>query len=161
MTTSRFVLALLGIFLAPSTIGCVDRTPLGMFTDCVYTGVRSMDHIDQSEIDCAYDGDLLLVGLPNRKPTVEELVEAGLSKNVADIFATREHISDYWCAIKEFEPPPVSFDTPDGKYPLAEIECRSTELEIPRTLVAHSPRLSATLNRSRSGRVTLAKFEWR
>ena len=101
------------------------------------------------------------MGLPGRRLSVEEILEAGLSKNLADLFANSEVTYARWCTVAEFEPQRIPAGAERGEWPVANSECVSTDLEIPRVVHTRGQRISATLGRSPSGRVTLVKVEGR
>jgi hypothetical protein len=150
------------ILIAGCAAGCEDRSPLGLFSGCIRAGIVTIQSgEDRTELDCPLEAESLVVGLPGRKLSVDEILEAGLSKNLADLFASSELTYARWCTVEEFEPQPIPVGVERGEFLLTNSECVSTDLEVPRVVHARARWISATLERSPSGRVTLVKFEGR
>ena len=113
----------------------------------------------QIEIECALADPLFLVGLPGREIAREELMTAGLSKDVADMLTSWDLRGSKWCAVVEFEHiPPTANDT-RTEIPIASINCVTSNVEIRQIVQSRTSRVGVTLVKSTSGRPALDKLK--
>jgi hypothetical protein len=143
-------------------VGCRDplSRPLALFDACVAGGIESLRQgAQQIQVDCAVQEPLLLVGLPGRKITVDELTKAGLSKDAADTLATSSLQRSRWCSVEEFEYIPPAPNDKRKEIPIATTNCVTTDLEIKQVVQTRATKMRVTLGKSTSGLLTLDKLE--
>ena len=104
------------------TLSCMDPRPrsLSSFDECTRGPIASVRHGEQSvEFECTIHDQMVLVGLPARRVSVAEMVEAGVSKRIAELLASPAQDSNEWCVVRVFaDPPDPRTDVPTG--PLAQ-----------------------------------------
>jgi hypothetical protein len=141
---------------------CENRSLASRFHSCVLGGVETIKHGggEQTRMECALPAEAVLIARRRGQVNSDELLRAGLSKNLADTLAgSRE--SAQWCAAEEYEPKPIPRHVDHAEVLLTKSECVDTEVEIPRIMQARSSRIAVTLGVSSSGAVTLIDFEAR
>jgi len=150
------------LLIGALTGACRDPRPrsLALFDGCLAGGIESLRHGEQQlQIECSVGEPLFLVGLPGRKITVDELLKAGLSKDLADILATSTSQASRWCAVEEFEyKPPTPADKTD-EVPIARSNCFTTDLEIDQVVHTRASKMRLSLVKSPSGQITLDTLE--
>jgi len=144
------------------TVGCRDHLPrsLAQFDTCVAGGVYSLRQGEQRvQVECNLQEPLFLVGLPGRAITREELLTAGLSKELADMLGTSSLQGSRWCALEEFEYKRPTRDDKESDIPIATTNCLTTDVEIRTIVQSRASRLRVTLVRSPSGLLSLDSVE--
>jgi len=103
--------------LAFVAAACENRSPVSRFNSCVLAGVVAIEHggEEKARVDCGLPAEVLVVGRPRGQVNSDELIKAGLSKNLAETLAgSRE--SAQWCAVEEYDPKPIPLTRIMRKY---------------------------------------------
>lgn len=153
--------ALILILTAPVMMACEDRSALRSFNECIGGPIESVRRgAAVVHVACDLGDQLFLVGLPGRQVTVDELLAAGVTREVAESLSQSDLIGDKWCAVAVADSP-ASAQRDQLHDRVATTECETTPVEIPDVVQAHSAILLLTLVPSSSGSVRIAKVEKR
>jgi hypothetical protein len=144
------------------TLGCRDPRPraLVLFDECLAGGIQSLRQGERRiEVDCLLQDPLLIVGLPHEKTTANDLMTAGLTREVAEMLATSGQEGGRWCSVEEFQYEPPKPNDTRTQIPIATTNCVPSDLEIQQIVLTRSSRVRLVMVKSESGQLMLDKLE--
>jgi hypothetical protein len=143
---------------AVALAACADRSALTLLRACVVEGAAILEHgTVPADVACRLDEEALVVAVPGRDVTAEEVLAAGLSSDAARLLTGMNQGEARLCVVEGCDPQAPA--NADATTPTPSVSCIGADVEIPQLVVARAAEFRLAFNRASSGTPMLERLE--